>query len=212
MIKFYKTLAVIGLATLISSCQSTVFGVDKEVWETLNEEQRTEAIRSYNKIKEVEAQERIEKERQKRKHAEYRSAEAEKNAKVIRVILKGGEIKKNKQTHKLRYEEAVITHGTISHFDFESYDETKKSLRSCKVTYKNGILKIGSTNSSLEKAIELEYNETWKDGVNYKHLDFPFHADYDGWISLYITTKKDKDDHNSFKLGNGTSLQFKIGK
>jgi hypothetical protein len=210
--KFCKTFALIGLAGLLSSCQTTVFGVDQEVWKTLNEEQRTEAIRSYNKIKEMEAQERIEKERQKRKHAEYRSAEAEKNAKVIRVILNGGEITKHNEVHKLRYKENIITHGTSSRLNFEPYDGQKNSLKSCKISYKEGLLKIGEDDGILDEAIEIEYNDSWRDGVSYKNLEFPSLADYDGWISLYITTKKSPSYERSIKLGNDTSIKFKIGK
>lgn len=69
-----KRLTVVSIAflmTICTSCQQRIFGIDQEVWSTLNEHEREKVIDGYNNRKEialVNGQKREEKELENERH------------------------------------------------------------------------------------------------------------------------------------------------
>ena len=197
------------LSTLIlAGCLSTRYGVDKETWEGLTEAQKTATISSYNRRKELKAEQRLLETEQRlleAKEAQDRmlqeTATAIENAPKIRILISRGFLSHKGTVYPIKRTEMTLKHGSAATLKLERAKETG-TLLEIPLSYQRGRFIFGKDErtSFRKSSIQFLYEEDWKRGKRYSFQKMPVHSGFDGRISLEIKAIPSRENDDLLRL------------
>jgi len=176
---------------LLSSCTPRIYGVSEDQWATLSADEREQTIEHHQAMELLREQRRIEEakitaeqEKQQRLEMEYRQAQAEQiysgergiRGDLLRVTIRGGELKINGQHRPYSPVSFRIVDGEQKTITF-SHPKKHHYQTDIMVEYFDGVLTFDyDRRQHYEYRYELVYEPKWRQGMHYRNITLHKHS------------------------------------